>query len=473
MVLLAGEGEDLALPVKRDLDRQVRGGAESEEPEAAAGPDPREKQRAISDHPGAEQRRGVRRRKARRQPIRPARRRRHALGVSAVAVAAGERGASGRGSPGPLRHSAQTPHVEAIQPTPTASPDGEVRARPVRRRRRGPRPDGRERRGAAPTPRLRRCAGPSGTRRRPRSRSRPLPRTGTGAGRSADSSGDRSTGAVRTRRMARTEKLYSADERESARENAASEARHTVRASKRVDALLADYAEAHRTPGNVVCHTIGISLIVFGVLSMLSAVPIAGRLTAAEVAAGRGARRVPRPRPGARRGDRGGGRSPRSSRASRLGLARRRRRLRRSAGSSRESATRSTRRTARPSCATSRTCSSGRRTSSTSSSGSGRSSGPRRARRAESAAVRPQRAVEVAPRARHDLRHRVDVFLGRPEVDDAGADHRPPAHHGVRRIDLPVLLQPLDELRVQAIEVLLVAPLSGVRRGRAERSETS
>jgi uncharacterized membrane protein YGL010W len=51
---------------------------------------------------------------------------------------------------------------------------------------------------------------------------------------------------------------------------------------KRVDALLADYAEAHRTPGNVACHTIGISLIVFGVLSMLSAVPIAGRLTAAE-----------------------------------------------------------------------------------------------------------------------------------------------------------------------------------------------
>ena len=50
----------------------------------------------------------------------------------------------------------------------------------------------------------------------------------------------------------------------------------------RIDALLADYAEAHRTPGNVVCHTVGISLIVFGILSMLSAVPIAGRWTAAE-----------------------------------------------------------------------------------------------------------------------------------------------------------------------------------------------
>ncbi|HKD17515.1 MAG TPA: Mpo1-like protein, partial [Thermoanaerobaculia bacterium] len=51
----------------------------------------------------------------------------------------------------------------------------------------------------------------------------------------------------------------------------------------RIDALLADYAEAHRTPGNVVCHTVGISLIVFGILSMASAVPIGGTLTAAEV----------------------------------------------------------------------------------------------------------------------------------------------------------------------------------------------
>ena len=51
----------------------------------------------------------------------------------------------------------------------------------------------------------------------------------------------------------------------------------------RIDALLADYAAAHRAPGNVRCHTAGISLIVFGVLSMLSAVPIAGRVTAAEV----------------------------------------------------------------------------------------------------------------------------------------------------------------------------------------------
>lgn len=52
---------------------------------------------------------------------------------------------------------------------------------------------------------------------------------------------------------------------------------------RRIDALLADYAEAHRTPGNVVCHAVGISLIVFGLFSMLSAVPVGGRLSAAEV----------------------------------------------------------------------------------------------------------------------------------------------------------------------------------------------
>ena len=51
---------------------------------------------------------------------------------------------------------------------------------------------------------------------------------------------------------------------------------------ERIDALLADYAEAHRTPGNVACHTAGISLIVFGILSMLSALPIRGPWTAAE-----------------------------------------------------------------------------------------------------------------------------------------------------------------------------------------------
>src|SRR5438477_6462566 len=38
---------------------------------------------------------------------------------------------------------------------------------------------------------------------------------------------------------------------------------------RRVDALLADYGSHHRTRGNLVCHAFGITLIVFGILSML------------------------------------------------------------------------------------------------------------------------------------------------------------------------------------------------------------
>lgn len=38
---------------------------------------------------------------------------------------------------------------------------------------------------------------------------------------------------------------------------------------KKVDALLADYSSHHRTHGNLVCHSIGIPLIVFGILSFL------------------------------------------------------------------------------------------------------------------------------------------------------------------------------------------------------------
>ena len=52
---------------------------------------------------------------------------------------------------------------------------------------------------------------------------------------------------------------------------------------RRVDALLADYALAHRTRGNVLCHVAGITLIVFGVLAMLGRVPIAPHATAAEL----------------------------------------------------------------------------------------------------------------------------------------------------------------------------------------------
>jgi uncharacterized membrane protein YGL010W len=51
---------------------------------------------------------------------------------------------------------------------------------------------------------------------------------------------------------------------------------------RRIDALLGDYGQAHRAPGNVTCHSIGISLIVFGTLSMLHAIPISGFWTASE-----------------------------------------------------------------------------------------------------------------------------------------------------------------------------------------------
>ena len=52
---------------------------------------------------------------------------------------------------------------------------------------------------------------------------------------------------------------------------------------KKVDRLLADYGSHHRTRGNLVCHAFGITLIVFGVLSLLGrvATPPAGS-TAAE-----------------------------------------------------------------------------------------------------------------------------------------------------------------------------------------------
>jgi uncharacterized membrane protein YGL010W len=57
---------------------------------------------------------------------------------------------------------------------------------------------------------------------------------------------------------------------------------------RRIDAFLADYGSYHRTRGNVACHAAGITLILFGSLSMLGALgigtlgPIAP-LTAAEV----------------------------------------------------------------------------------------------------------------------------------------------------------------------------------------------
>ena len=50
---------------------------------------------------------------------------------------------------------------------------------------------------------------------------------------------------------------------------------------KRVDDLLSDYGAHHRTRGNLVCHSFGVTLIVFGILSMLAEVRV-GPVTAGE-----------------------------------------------------------------------------------------------------------------------------------------------------------------------------------------------
>ncbi len=38
---------------------------------------------------------------------------------------------------------------------------------------------------------------------------------------------------------------------------------------RRIDALLTDYASDHRTRGNLVCHALGITLILYGAVAML------------------------------------------------------------------------------------------------------------------------------------------------------------------------------------------------------------
>ena len=48
-------------------------------------------------------------------------------------------------------------------------------------------------------------------------------------------------------------------------------------------ALLDEYGSHHRTRGNRVCHAFGITLIVFGVLTMLQPVRLAGPWTAADL----------------------------------------------------------------------------------------------------------------------------------------------------------------------------------------------
>jgi len=55
---------------------------------------------------------------------------------------------------------------------------------------------------------------------------------------------------------------------------------------KRVDALLGDYASSHRTRGNLACHAVGISLILFGVFSFLGQVPLVRGWTASEALIG-------------------------------------------------------------------------------------------------------------------------------------------------------------------------------------------
>jgi uncharacterized membrane protein YGL010W len=52
---------------------------------------------------------------------------------------------------------------------------------------------------------------------------------------------------------------------------------------RRIDALLADYGAHHRTRGNLACHAVGITLIVFGALSLLGQIRIAGPVTASEI----------------------------------------------------------------------------------------------------------------------------------------------------------------------------------------------
>ena len=52
----------------------------------------------------------------------------------------------------------------------------------------------------------------------------------------------------------------------------------------RLEALLADYGAYHRTRGNLVCHAIGVTLILYGVLALLLEVPLpVSPWTAAEV----------------------------------------------------------------------------------------------------------------------------------------------------------------------------------------------
>lgn len=51
----------------------------------------------------------------------------------------------------------------------------------------------------------------------------------------------------------------------------------------RIDALFEDYGSYHRTRGNLVCHALGITLIVYGTVALFQLVHVGSRLTGAEV----------------------------------------------------------------------------------------------------------------------------------------------------------------------------------------------
>src|SRR5262249_44471665 len=54
------------------------------------------------------------------------------------------------------------------------------------------------------------------------------------------------------------------------------------RRMRRIDALLADYGSSHESRGNVICHAVGITLILFGVLDVLHTVHVVGPWTLSE-----------------------------------------------------------------------------------------------------------------------------------------------------------------------------------------------
>src|SRR5262249_16045097 len=78
---------DLAAPVQRHLDREMRGRPEAEETEAPSRLDAGDPKRTVPDDPRAQKRRRVSRRESLRQPVHPARVRAEPLGIAAAPLA--------------------------------------------------------------------------------------------------------------------------------------------------------------------------------------------------------------------------------------------------------------------------------------------------------------------------------------------------------------------------------------------------